>query len=170
MPGYLSEDPNHPKRVDDVLAAHVLALAEDRLRVVLDCGDYATPDLTLVPEWRTLLDTPGMGAAGAAGYATMRDGRRICYAHADQSEREAIAAAGGRGERFTAYVSGDGRAITTWTGGVLARVTEHGSSRSGFYDSMIHYWTATTPDGRVWFGRNGGTGMAITLRPRKPRA
>jgi hypothetical protein len=117
---------------------------------VLDCGDPPTPDA-------------GIGS----GYATTLDGRRICYTHANELEAATMREHGEAGAVFTAYISSDGRNVTTWLGAVLARVTEHGSSRTGWNGSEVHTWRATDTDGRQWYGRNAGPGMVVMLRPAK---
>ena len=149
--------------------AHTIALREDEARIILDCGHRATPDFFLVADHAAYADTPGQGVSGTPGYATVAaTGERICYADADKRARADLSAAGAEGQPFGGgYISSDDSMITTWTGGKLARITRTGVSRSGFNGSEIHSYRATDRDGRVWYGRNGGPGMTITLRPSK---
>lgn len=114
-----------------------------------DCGHTATAE--------------GIGT----GYATMPDGRTLCYPCADDSERATMHARGAAGEPMTAYLSGDALTVTTWSGGHLAAVQAHTVSRSGWHNSEVHYVRAVQTGGRVWSGRNAGPGMVITLRPLK---
>ena len=103
--------------------------------------------------------TPGKFSTGSA---TDHAGRTMCYPCADSAQAADMATLGTR--RISLYLSSDGKNITTWTGGVMARVTEHGASnRAGFYGSSIHYIRARDVDGVMWFGKNGGPGMSITL-------
>src|SRR5690606_2422420 len=84
-------------------------------------------------------------------------GRTMCYSCAD-SEQAALVADSTTTE-FHAYVSSDGKNITTWTGGVLARATARGFSPYGvFGQSPLYYWSAKAVDGKVWRGKNGGPG------------
>jgi hypothetical protein len=107
---------------------------------LLDCGHAPTPDA-------------GIGT----GYATTPDGRRICYGCADSREAERMA----RGETIVAYLSTDARTVTTWTGGVLARVTSaHTSARA-----RKTYVRAVDVDARSWHGSGPAeSGTYVTLR------
>lgn len=152
----------------DVLAAHTLALRINEDRKLLDCGHWSMPTYTLVPNWRDFADTPGQGAAGWNGYGTdPGTGRTMCPLHIREAERIRMQDAWANRTTFVAYTSSDGRLITTWPGGELAKVVHSGVSNSGWNGSEIHTWRAVDPDGHTWYGRNGGNGMAITLRPAK---
>lgn len=110
-----------------------------------DCGhEYTSPG----PE------------GGAAGYAKTPDGTTLCYPCADASERVALAAA----DRFFAYLSSKvPNALTTWTGGHLARVTDMHTTRAGFGNSRV-YGHAITPDGARWSFNSPGRGMYARMR------
>ena len=95
------------------------------------------------------------------GTAHSPDGRSMCYGCADSEQAAEVADQ--ETKVFAAYLSGDGKNITTWTGGVLMRVTQHGTGRGGFGGEM-HYIRARDVDGRNWYGKNGGTGMHIAMR------
>lgn len=97
------------------------------------------------------------------GYATDGAGNQMCYECADTYTRGLMA----RRDEITAYLASDGKTITTWTGGTLARVTEHGTARTGWHGSHVHYIRAVAPDGSQWYGRNGGPGMVIRLKRAK---
>lgn len=105
-------------------------------------------------------DTTG----GATGYATMADGKTLCYPCADTAEREAFATA----DMFTGYVKEDTRQFTTWTGGKLAAITSmyYGKTRytpsGGSYS--IRYIQATAPDGSRWSGSGSSGHDVVTLR------
>lgn len=103
----------------------------------LDCGHAPTPD--------------GI----AAGYATLIDGRRVCYPCADDAQRRQVA----QGNRFVGYLASDSRTVTTWTGGELARVRQTKPAGA----DAVSVW-ARTPDGRSWYGRGSGPGMVLSLR------
>lgn len=115
---------------------------------ILDCGHSPTP-----------------GVKPGTGYACTRDGVTLCYSCSDEHERQAMReAAGTPGAAFLAYVSTDGKSLTTWPGGILARVTGHTVSRTGWNRSQIHRWWAVSPDGAHWYGSNAGEGMCIGIR------
>lgn len=97
------------------------------------------------------------------GTARDRDGKTFCYDCASKPDIEAVE----RGEELYAYVSGDGKRITTWPGNELMRVTRNISARTGFYNSKVHYIRAVSPNGREYYGKNGGNGMCIRMRPCK---
>lgn len=102
-----------------------------------------------------------------SGYATTPEGKRICYTCADAEQREALK---DTSRPFTAYLSSDGRKVTTWTGGELMQVTRETDWRIfGSHFNRGSCISATDCHGRRWYGRGAGRGMAITLRPRKPR-
>lgn len=111
-----------------------------------------------------------VGASGPSGYAIRWNGERICYPCSDVSERAAFAVF----DVFIAYVSGDGKSITTWPGGFLARVTYMSRTSSGFGSlpgrrGSVYTISAIAPDGSEWYGRNAGPGMSIRLRRKKSR-
>lgn len=118
---------------------------------LLNCGHPATAR------------EPGSIASGIAYFGE----RTMCYECADAMKRAEMADP--EKKKIVAYVSGgDGKTITTWSGGFLAHVTWHTTSRTGFNQSTIHHYNARDPrTGREWYGRNGGPGMAITLTARK---
>jgi hypothetical protein len=100
-----------------------------------------------------------------SGYAVTPDKRRICYTCADNSEREALR---DTSKPCFAYLSGDGRKITTWTGGELMRVEREtdwqifGSRRNR--GSCV---TARDCHGKRWHGRGAGRSMCIKMRASK---
>ena len=116
----------------------------DRATTLLDCGHEPTP-------------TTGIGT----GVAHTPDDRKICYDCANARERETFASA----ERYSAYVSSDGKAITTWTGAVLAKIVESHKIRGGgfWHGKSYSALTARDPSGRLWYGR-GSAGMCVSLR------
>lgn len=106
-----------------------------------------------------------IGYCGGSGYAITRDSVKICYSCADKAQIEELK---DRSKPFGAYVSGDGRAITSWTGGHLMRITR---SRSCRLTRLSHthdkgsYMSVHCVDvhGGHWHGR-GSAGICITLR------
>lgn len=91
------------------------------------------------------------------GYATTLDGRKLCYACADEAQRAEMATS----ERFVAYVSSDGKRVTTWTGGELARVTASWQDMAG----RRRYVRAVDPSGARWHGVGPvETGDYVSLR------
>ncbi|GAA1895155.1 hypothetical protein [Streptantibioticus ferralitis] len=100
---------------------------------VLDCGHPPTPK--------------GIGT----GRAIYR-GRSMCYACADEQQREDIKKA----DAFAAYVTPDHVALTTWSGGELAKITSYkvrDHIAPGGRPYRMQYVWATTPDGTRWHGR-----------------
>ena len=116
---------------------------------LLDCGHAPTV-------------TDGIGT----GYARDAEGKRYCYECADNNQREAMA----RETDIYAYVSGDGKRITTWTGGHLANVTgsrmETRYTPTGGYYRRYYYWARE--NGRDWYGIGEGPGMHVRIRRVKP--
>ena len=111
------------------------------MTMVVSCGHVATPR--------------GVGA----GYATTEDGERICYDCADARQRERLADPAVT--EWAGYVGQS--AVTTWTGGDLARVVARWSTGRGQWQRW--HFRVVTPDGRRWYGRNGGgAGWALRLR------
>lgn len=147
-------------RVADVLAAHILAIHTDRMRIVLDCGHLATPKLVLMPNWPDYAGTPGEGVTGASGYATdPATNKTMCYADADKAERERMRTS----DRMFGYLSADMH-ITTWTGGHLGRVTSHHTS----VRARKTYVQAIDQDGAKWYGVGPAeSGTYVNLRRKK---
>lgn len=99
------------------------------------------------------------------GYGSTPDGGRHCFPCCDRMQRDEFAAA----DSFFAYLNSAGTAVSTWTGGELARVTWRKRNRGGFGGE---WWSvdATAPDGSRWYGRGGGPGFWLRLKRRKRRA
>ena len=111
---------------------------------VLDCGHHPSPHEPFT-----------------TGAAHTSDGREICYTCADREEREAMKTA----VRFCAYVSSDGRRLTTWPGGDLGSVTLgnlHPWSSGPRADRRC-YLSVIDCHGNRWRG-TGAPGMYATLR------
>lgn len=116
-----------------------------------DCGHLVTP-------------TPGSVGTGKATDPTT--GRTMCYPCAEASEREKIKTA----DVFTAYISADGRKLTTWTGGELGTVTSLTRGRKIYTKNGSHRLrsvTVRTPDGAEWYGRGSDNADIITIRRKK---
>lgn len=110
----------------------------DSLRI-LDCGHHPSPHQPFT-----------------TGTAHTRDGREICYDCADRETREEMKTA----RTFCAYVSSDGRRLTTWSGETLG--TAHLGSRHP-WSRKRRYLSATDCHGTRWHG-TGAPGMYATLR------
>lgn len=102
------------------------------------------------------------------GTATLPDGREVCWACADDWAREDIRTGG----TYFAYLSSDGRQLTTWSGGRLADVTRLSKSRHfGFYGvsyDVVHF-RAVDVHGARWYGTSPGRGMYARMRRAKVR-
>lgn len=99
---------------------------------------------------------------GGTGYARTDDNAMICYACADK--RQAADMAAHTSGPFYCYLSGDGRSVTTWTGGYLGRVLHSNSNRSGWRGSEVWRFRVRDAAGREWNGRGAGPNMSCTLR------
>lgn len=98
-----------------------------------------------------------------AGYARTNDGRVLCYFCADV-EQLVTAQHAQRGDRIYAYLSSDGQSITTWTGGMLGRVTRR--TEGWISPTARGVYIAAKILGGPWvYGRGSGNGMCIALRP-----
>lgn len=111
----------------------------------LDCGHEPT-------------NHDGSIATGYARHSVTQ--KTMCYPCADKLQRGDMEAT----QQFCAYIASDGKTVTTWTGGYLMLITQHGQSHNGFHGSTIHYWRATDDAGRRWYGRNGGNGMSVMMK------
>jgi len=107
---------------------------------------------------RQAIHAPAPGAF-TTGYARLGNGWRICYPCADKRQRRELEAS----RQFCAYLSSDGRTVTTWTGGTLARVTAETPCRHNMAGTMyaIH---GVPPEGTEFHGRGLGRGMLLRLR------
>lgn len=111
----------------------------------------------------------GALATIGTGYARDDDGRTLCYDCAEVTERANFQAAE-TGAQWFAYLAGDGRTVTTWTGALLATVRREWTTREGFGGATVRVW-ARDEWGRWWGGRGSGRGVYIRLRllKREPR-
>ena len=114
--------------------------------MILDCGHAPSPHSSI-----------------STGIARDREGKTYCYECAAITDREAIEC----GDDIYAYVSSDGKRIITWAGIELMRVTHNGTAHSGFHFTVMHYIRAIAPNGKTYYGKNGGNGMAIRLKANK---
>ena len=95
----------------------------------------------------------------AAGYATTAEGRTMCYACADDAQRETMRTA----DRITAYQSGSD--ITTWSGGKLGRIVTTGKRHP--WSRERHYVSVRDVHGQWWHG-TAADGMWASLRRCRP--
>lgn len=116
----------------------------------LDCG-------------HTLTERPDNFTTGY-GYILQPDGSKTSACYPCMDDRQRAEMADPEKKKIVAYVSSDGKTITTWPGGFLAHVTWHTTSRGGWRGSIIHIYRVRDPrTGREWYGRNAGPGTCITL-------
>lgn len=103
--------------------------------------------------------TRGLGIG--TGVCVTVDERRICYNCADDAERESMR----EGRPALAYLSSDGRNVTTWPGGILGTVTrETVRTMYGFCRSERTFVRVTAFDGSAWHGSGIGRGCYVRLR------
>jgi hypothetical protein len=108
--------------------------------ILLDCGHQASPH---------------SDCTTATGHF---DGRELCWDCCNEIEREAFAKA----QHYTAYLSGGGKQITTWPGGVLATVTALWAVRNNFAGEILRI-RCVAPDSSQWYGTAPGRGMYCRL-------
>ena len=113
------------------------------------------------------LHLPNPGERCSTGYARGAADELICYPCADNLQRAAML---DRSHPVGAYIASDGRAVTTWTGGILGRVSywtrcelTRRSRMHGTHYRSIH---VIDVHGAHWHGR-GSPGLAVSLRPCK---
>lgn len=106
---------------------------------------------------------PSPHSAHTTGTAKLPDGREVCWECADTFQREAMRTS----VQVMAYLSGDGTAITTWSGGKLADVVCKNTRRVGFHRSTRVYFNAVDTAGKRWHGTSPGPGMYARLRASK---
>lgn len=147
---------------------------------MLDCGHEPRPimyaDGAHVAVQRADGTTERLDMTGkpfSSGIAHHPDGRTLCYPCADSAQAVEIETA----DAMTLYDSGPtprtepmGRdwngTVTTWTGGVLARVIRRSTYRNGLTGSRMTALTVRTAGGRILHGRYGSDrSQAVTLRP-----
>lgn len=92
-------------------------------------------------------------------YGTTSDGHVCCYDCCNKRELADFLKA----QRYTAYLSGDCKRITTWTGGQLARVKYTQHCRHNMAGHVFRVW-AKDVAGREWYSQCGQPGMVIRLR------
>jgi hypothetical protein len=90
------------------------------------------------------------------------NGPEMCWDCCNKAEREAFATQ----HRYCAYLAGDGKTITTWPGGELAKVTALWESGNNFAGKIMRF-RATAPDSSRWYGTSPGKGMYARLRRNK---
>jgi len=96
------------------------------------------------------------------GTAHTPDGREICWECANKEERESLRT----GNTYMAYLSGDGKALTTWTGGHLARVTRLWAVPNNFAGRLLRF-RAVDVHGAEWYGTSPGRGMYARMHRAK---
>lgn len=88
-----------------------------------------------------------------------RDGKKYCYKCCNAHELREFSKA----EKYSCYISTDGKTITTWPGGRLARVVSLSMHAGGFGGEYATV-RAVADDGTEWHGRGGGPGCYVNLR------
>ena len=108
--------------------------------------------------------TPQPAGSGGTGYARLPSGKRICYDCADKRQQEEMRTK----NDFMAYVSGDGKHITSWSGGTLGTVTSM-KSRSNIFMRGDKLYSIRVRDihGQEWYGTTLGPHMYARLHKSK---
>ena len=97
-------------------------------------------------------------------YARSSSDEMLCYSCCTVRDLQAIKTY----DRFTGYLSSDGRQFSTWSGGLLGHVIDSRPcklTRMSFTHDRKSYRSVRVRDvhGREWYGR-GSAGIVITLR------
>lgn len=92
-------------------------------------------------------------------FGTTSDGKVCCYDCCNKREEADFL----KSQRYTAYLSGDAKRVTTWTGGQLARVMYVKRSRHNMAGFVYRVW-ARDSKGREWYSQCGIPGQAMRLR------
>jgi hypothetical protein len=66
---------------------------------------------------------------------------------------------------YFAYLSSDGKRVTTFTGDTLATLVHVGKTWRGPSGNKWTAFRAAGIDGRIWHGRHNGPGMYLRMRP-----
>ncbi len=96
------------------------------------------------------------------GTAHTRDGREICCTCADSEQREDLKAE----KHYDAYLSGDGKRLTTWTGGNLAKITDLWEVGNNMAGTLLRFRAVDT-HGNRWYGTSPGRGMYARMHKNK---
>jgi hypothetical protein len=84
-----------------------------------------------------------------------------------KSQKEVAAFLATNATKYVAYVSGDGKYLTTWMGDELARITRSSTSRRRGFGPMpfsVLHVRAVDIRGRHWSGTGAGRNMFIRIR------
>jgi hypothetical protein len=98
------------------------------------------------------------------GYATY-EGKTVCYDCATILDRAEMVLA----DKMLGYLSMAGHAITNWPGGVLVDCTEMWPMRHNFYPYRLIHWRGKDSEGREWYGKASGRGMATVMHRAKKK-
>jgi hypothetical protein len=98
------------------------------------------------------------------GYSIDQKGRTYCY---ECSLADDIAYLKETG-KLTAYLSSDGKRITTWPGLIIATVTSSHVVNFGYCRDQMSF-DAVMADGTRLYGRGPGNGMYCRLRVRRAK-
>lgn len=110
---------------------------------------------------------PGSEYSCTTGYARVDGNQLCCYECADARQRRALL---DQSKPFYAYLTGDGKHVSTWTGGKLGAVKHSDYSRSGWHGATIWRFHVLDVHGHWWQGRGAGKNMICTLRKMKKPA
>ncbi|MGW4718802.1 hypothetical protein [Nocardia sp. NPDC004260] len=129
----------------------------------IECGWYARHGTADCGHEYTNIDADGRAGIGT-GYGIDPDtDLSHCYRCMDDRARAVLEALPHGPGRVLAYVASDGRTLTTWSGGELARVIDHRRGRRSD-------WWKFQRGRRTFYGRNAGPGMAVIVRAYKDTA
>lgn len=96
------------------------------------------------------------------GYGIDQNGKTSCYKCCLNVDIKELKETG----KVTAYISSDGKHITTWPGMILANITGKHTVNFGYCRDQISF-DAIMPDGTRVYGRGPGAGMYCRVRVKK---
>lgn len=126
--------------------------------------------MTCTADTADLLDCghpPSEHSSFTTGYGTDRaTGKTLCYECCHLGDLATIHASK-PGDRFTGYISGDGKTWINWPGSQLGHVISRGEPHP--WSGERYYYRVRDQHRRVWSG-TGAPGMWATLRLTKETA
>lgn len=110
---------------------------------------------------------PSEHTESTTGYGVDSAGKKHCYACCLAQDIESLRTE----QHWTAYLASDGKSLTTWPGGHLARITWSAVRKVGFgWKPSRVYWNAIDVHGQRWHGTSPGPGMYARMHRSKGRA
>ncbi|MFE3105321.1 hypothetical protein [Nocardia tengchongensis] len=123
----------------------------------IECGWYARHGTADCGHEYTNTDAHGRAGIGPGYAIDPTTDQSHCYRCSDDRTRADLDSLTHGPGRVAAYVSNDGRTLTTWNGGELARVIDHRRGRTSD-------WWKFERGSHTFYGFNAGPGNSIMVR------